>query len=532
MRCTGCIRNGCKIAIEDLGKLKINTESCPVWKREVSVATKKVISCLQPFNPLSRESPALRVMSMQRREQHTDVRIDSDTDGNDCATSDSGISSCSPRVRRRISGRTKVQKTIKLEEDHGHGRRDCSSCGNCHHTPITTATPSASSTAPVYKVMLDNPVEVDEPTFYMRELPSQLIGFSSQKGQRLLMECIQQSAHVPYFQLSEQFVTQESPPSCGLATLAMVLNSMQIDPKKVWRHPWRWFTEEQLESCLNKGMDWGQKGMTLEEVAYVAECQKLHTSLFYAEDSLSLAAFREVLRRYVSKPTEANSNVRIVTNFSRARLGQTGTGHYSPIGAYHEGKDKVLILDVARFKYPPYWVNVTDLWEAMRVPDPDAIGLGQKPRPRGFLVLEKIRECEDPCTVKLRSPSMENVQEAMAYVSQQKHAHCVARSYSHRLRHSLIHEPTKMDNLFDFARQTDIYKEVSDENPQDSLWRGHSALRKELWSLFLIALSKRHLPQAVQDIQSDIVATTELKSLNALCGSPPKIHSMCNTFSI
>lgn len=44
---------------------------------------------------------------------------------------------------------------------------------------------------------------------------------------------------------------------------------------------------------------------------------------------------------------------------------QTGDGHFSPIGGYHAGKDMALILDVARFKYPPHWVPLTLLWEAM-----------------------------------------------------------------------------------------------------------------------------------------------------------------------
>lgn len=48
---------------------------------------------------------------------------------------------------------------------------------------------------------------------------------------------------------------------------------------------------------------------------------------------------------------------------------QTGTGHFSPIGGYHAGKDMALILDVARFKYPPHWVPLTLLWEAMDTVD-------------------------------------------------------------------------------------------------------------------------------------------------------------------
>lgn len=52
---------------------------------------------------------------------------------------------------------------------------------------------------------------------------------------------------------------------------------------------------------------------------------------------------------------------------------QTGTGHFSPIGGYHAGTDMALILDVARFKYPPHWVPLKLLWEAMDTVD-DASG--------------------------------------------------------------------------------------------------------------------------------------------------------------
>lgn len=57
---------------------------------------------------------------------------------------------------------------------------------------------------------------------------------------------------------------------------------------------------------------------------------------------------------------------------------QTGTGHFSPIGGYHAGRDMALILDVARFKYPPHWVPLTLLWEAMNTID-EATGC-----PRGY----------------------------------------------------------------------------------------------------------------------------------------------------
>ncbi|KAA8544136.1 hypothetical protein F0562_022148 [Nyssa sinensis] len=60
------------------------------------------------------------------------------------------------------------------------------------------------------------------------------------------------------------------------------------------------------------------------------------------------------------------------------------TGHFSPIGGYHAGKDMALILDVARFKYPPHWVPLRLLWEAMDTVD-EATGFQ-----RGFMLISKL----------------------------------------------------------------------------------------------------------------------------------------------
>ena len=38
-----------------------------------------------------------------------------------------------------------------------------------------------------------------------------------------------------YFRLASQFRTQDEPAYCGLSTLIMVLNAMEIDPGRVWK---------------------------------------------------------------------------------------------------------------------------------------------------------------------------------------------------------------------------------------------------------------------------------------------------------
>lgn len=33
---------------------------------------------------------------------------------------------------------------------------------------------------------------------------------------------------------------QDEPAYCGLASLAMTLNTLSIDPRRTWKGPWRW----------------------------------------------------------------------------------------------------------------------------------------------------------------------------------------------------------------------------------------------------------------------------------------------------
>ena len=42
-----------------------------------------------------------------------------------------------------------------------------------------------------------------------------------------------------------------------------------------------------------------------------------------------------------------------------------GGGHFSPLAAYNGKADDLLLMDVARYKYPPFWVDTDLLWQAM-----------------------------------------------------------------------------------------------------------------------------------------------------------------------
>lgn len=72
-----------------------------------------------------------------------------------------------------------------------------------------------------------------------------------------------------------------------------------------------------------------------------------------------------------------------MVNVSRKKLDQTGDGHFCPIGGLNCEAKKLLLLDTARFKYPPHWVDMDLLYDSMQTIDKDT------QKPRGFIILSK-----------------------------------------------------------------------------------------------------------------------------------------------
>ena len=222
-------------------------------------------------------------------------------------------------------------------------------------------------------------------TFHMRPLPSAQHALDSETGRRLFAEALLGGGMAGYFKLAQQFHTQSDPAYCGLGTLVCALNALGIDPARQWKGPWRWFSEELLD-CCKPLEEIRVSGLSLDEVECLARCSGAHAALHRPDMEHGVERFRA---HVVAAATQDEPAVLIV-NYSRRTLGQTGDGHFSPLGGYHAGSDSVLVLDTARFKYPPHWVPIEQLFAAMRALD-DATG-----RPRGWISL------------RLRSPSSAN----------------------------------------------------------------------------------------------------------------------------
>ncbi len=232
-------------------------------------------------------------------------------------------------------------------------------------------------------------------TFYKRPLPVGLVPFASEEGRRLFQEALSSGTMAGYFALAEQFRTQADPAFCGLGTLVVVLNALAIDPgpERPWKGPWRWFSEEHLD-CCRPLPEIKKSGLTIAQLACLARCNGARVEVQYGQ-ATTVEAFRQAVRESVTTVGEPH----LVVSYDRATLGQTGSGHYSPVGGYHADRDRVLILDVARFKYPPHWVPLQDLFRAMLPHD------AETGRSRGFLRFWRRAEVASLCSLQATDAS-------------------------------------------------------------------------------------------------------------------------------
>ena len=213
--------------------------------------------------------------------------------------------------------------------------------------------------------------------FYRQSLPSTCIDFSSLRGKQVFQEALDTGYMNAYFKLGPQLRTQDDPAYCGLSSLVMVLNAFAVDPGKVWKGVWRWYHEDMLACCVS--LEYIKKhGLSRQQLSCVAKCNQLNSTLIYANDRFTLDAFRKTVKEVCQ-----TGDFALVLSFRRKIIGQSGGGHFAPVGGYCPKGDLVLMLDPARFKYPPFWVELPLLFEAMQTID------GVTGKPRGYLRLSQ-----------------------------------------------------------------------------------------------------------------------------------------------
>ena len=203
---------------------------------------------------------------------------------------------------------------------------------------------------------------------------------TSAAGQDLLMR--PGTRRADYGSLSQWFETQANLAYCGVASSVMVLNSLALPAPKAENHgSYRFWTQTNVfaapaTTSFVQAAVVAREGMSLEQLHGLLASQGAVVRRYHG-DQLSLEQFRRLVRRNLEDPRD-----RLLANYDRRAVGQAGGGHISPLAAFDPRSDRVLILDVARYRYPAVWVAIADLWRAVATLDRSS------GRSRGLLIIQ------------------------------------------------------------------------------------------------------------------------------------------------
>ena len=210
----------------------------------------------------------------------------------------------------------------------------------------------------------------------------QAIALTSASGQALLRR--RSTLQADYPSLAEWLETQANLAYCGVASSVVALNSLAVPaPPAEGYGRYRFWTQANLFTPATQPFVQAQQvarqGMTLSQLhglvqAVVPQRPESQSPVAarrgsgrvarYYGHNLSLEQFRLLLRRNLANPAD-----RLLVNYDRRLVDQQGGGHIAPLAAYEPGSDRVLILDVARYRYPAVWVETSKLWAAIRSVD-------------------------------------------------------------------------------------------------------------------------------------------------------------------
>jgi len=171
-----------------------------------------------------------------------------------------------------------------------------------------------------------------------------------------------------YWQLVPTFTVQNTQSFCSVASAITVLNAMPIKkPVDPTYAPYAYFTQSNFftpeVTKIISPQTVLQMGMTREEMAETLTAQGVRAKSI-AGDTLNDADLRALLRKALLDDGQF-----VLANYFRANLGQVGGGHWSALAAFDAQSDRVLILDVAKYKYPPAWVSISTLRQSIATID-------------------------------------------------------------------------------------------------------------------------------------------------------------------
>jgi hypothetical protein len=195
----------------------------------------------------------------------------------------------------------------------------------------------------------------------------------------------------PLLPLLRGFDVQQNQAYCGLASTSTLLNSLLLSTLESFDDngkyegdttydPYTYATQASIrtDACVNAIIPYTNSpdgisdsvmlppyGTTLNQIEGVVRCllpEEYRVEAHPISSDVTRDSFRELLLKNLDSS-------RVLVNFHRAGLNQRGGGHWSPLAAYDSETDSFLILDVAKYKYPSYYVSTSMLYEAVNTVD-------------------------------------------------------------------------------------------------------------------------------------------------------------------
>lgn len=170
----------------------------------------------------------------------------------------------------------------------------------------------------------------------------------------------------------------------------------------------------------------------------------------------SVDEFRHIVKQTCTEPTSSEAGLQqkhqqqqqqrrqptsfLIVSYTRQIMGQTGTGHFSPIGAYDEASDHVLVLDTARFKYGPHWVPLQLMFDALLPIDKDT------GKSRGYALLSYDGIVDGVSTTTESKGMAPHLPLSILFFSK-KSKDYIRREYKNFLRHETMGDDTKLVTL-------------------------------------------------------------------------------------
>ena len=219
------------------------------------------------------------------------------------------------------------------------------------------------------------------------------IEFNSSRGIEMLMNT---KYNKPFFALAPHFSGQDYPTTCGPATARIVLSaiyekegrsflfdpvhSLSVKNNGVDR-PRYMMTEANIFIPYNNAggrMRYGVVAMQEKDdngkyeggigIQGLANILRSHPGveakyvLFSADDASNAGSqhFRELLKKIM-----VSNDVYLIANYHLSAMYDRNSGHYSPIVAYNEDSDYVLVMDVASHLGVWVWIKLEDLYRLM-----------------------------------------------------------------------------------------------------------------------------------------------------------------------